>query len=158
MTDSAVAFDESRSRLEEPTTGSQLTGIVTLSHATDALISSLRRIAELMLLPDDWDSYGSPRIQLVAAQRAAEVLSAAENEAFLTPQIVPVSGGGLQIEWTSGRRELEIEILPHGDVEYLIAEGEKTYEAPLPTRDISWYVPELVRWLSGARAYVAPVR
>jgi hypothetical protein len=159
MTASAAAFSHQTPEIEEPATNSQLSRVVPLSYATSALLVSLRRIGELMRLPDDWDTYGSPRIQQPAAQKAVQVLSAAAAlEHLPTPQIVPVSGGGLQIEWTSGNRELEIEILPDSSIEYLIAEADQTYEAPIPAEHAHLFVQSLVHWLSGTRAYAGPIR
>jgi hypothetical protein len=155
---SAAVFSRQIPEMEEPATNSQLSGVVLLYHATSALLISLRRIGELKRLPDDWDSYGSPRIQQLAAQRAVQVLSAAAIEGVRPPQIVPVSGGGLQIEWTSANRELEIEILPDGSIEYLIVEAEQTYEGPMPAEHADLFVQGLVRWLTGTNAYAGPIR
>ncbi len=40
------------------------------------------------------------------------------------PRFVPVPGGGVQLEWTLPRRELELEIRPSGDVDFLIVDAD----------------------------------
>ena len=158
MITSAAVFSRQMPEIQEPTTNSQLSKVVLLYYATSALFASLRRIGELKQLPEDWDSYGSPRVQQLAAQRAVEIVRAAAMEDVHPPQIVPVSGGGLQIEWTSGKRELEIEVLPDGSIEYLAVDAHQTMEGPVPIKNLDWSVQTLVCWLSGTNAYAGPIR
>ncbi len=40
------------------------------------------------------------------------------------PHFVPVPGGGVQLEWELPRRELELEIRPSGDVDFLIVDDD----------------------------------
>jgi len=112
----AAVFDRVTPQMGEPATNAQLSGIVPFSSATPGFIDALRTISNLMRLSDNWNSYGSPQIQPAAVQRAVEVLIAAEADAPPSPRIVPVSGGGLQIEWAAGARELEVELLPDGSI------------------------------------------
>jgi hypothetical protein len=158
MRTSAAVFSRQIPEIEEPATNSQLSRVLLLYYAKSALLASLRRIAELKSMPDDWDSYGSPRVQQLAARRAVGVVCAAATEEVRPPQIVPVSGGGLQIEWTSANRELEIEILPDGSIEYLAVEAERTDEGPIPPEHADLFVQGLVRWLSGRNVYAGPIR
>jgi hypothetical protein len=111
-----------------------------------------------MHLPDNWDSYGSPHIQEVAAQRILEILSAAQTEYSPIPRIVPVSGGGMQVEWGVGNCELEVEALPDGSVEFLLVDGERTYEMPVPATQIGVFIPTLMSRLCGTEAYAASIR
>ena len=61
------------------------------------------------------------------------------------PQVVPVPGGGVQLEWRHGRREVEIEILPDGTMEFLrVEDGEPRDEeltgvVPLPPL-FAWFI------------------
>jgi hypothetical protein len=158
MTASTAVFDRSVPRMEELATNSQFSGVVPISYATVALISALRRVEELMRLPDNWDSYGSPHIETAAAQRILQVLLAAQSEYSPAPQIVPVSGGGMQIEWAVGNCELEVEALPDGSVEFLFVEGDRTLEMPLPATQIELFIPTLMSQLCGTEAYAASLR
>lgn len=155
MTASAAAFNPPNPGLEEPTTYSQLSKVVSLSDATASLLESLRRIEKLKALQPNWDSYGSPPVQPAAAQAAVQVLYAAQADYCPPPRIVPVPGGGLQIEWARGSRELEIEMLPDGSIEFLRVEGSQTFEEPLPVNRIYSFVPNLVRWLTETKGYAA---
>ncbi len=154
----AAVFDRMTRQMEGPVTSAQLSGIVPLSDATPRFVDAVRAISTLMRLPDNWDSYGSPRIRQAAAQRAVEVLIAAEAQDPPPPRIVPVSGGGLQIEWGAGVRELEVEMLPDGSIEFLKVEGNQMSEARLPAERIYLDVPMLLQWLSREEAHAAAIR
>jgi hypothetical protein len=145
-----AAFSSANFGIEEPATSSQLSGIVPLTHATPQFLEAVRTISGLMHLPPNWDSYGSPRIQEATVRRAVQVLYIVEKEKMAppSPHIVPVSGGGLQIEWRTGGRELEIELLPDGSIEFLTVEGEQINESFLRPDRIDLVVPMLIEWLS----------
>ena len=136
-------------QIVESVSSAQVTEIVAFFDATPGLIDALRTISNLVRLDDNWDSYGSPRIQQAAVERVVQVLCAADGEDPPPPRIVPVSGGGLQIEWAAGVRELEIEMLPDGSIEFLKVEANEMTEAPLPPEETYLIVPKLLRWLSG---------
>ena len=64
----------------------------------------------LLALKENWDSYGAPiisKIALDAALRLRNVLAA-------VPSFVPMSNGGVQIEWHSLGFDVELEIQPNG--------------------------------------------
>lgn len=105
------------------------------------------KVAELMLLPDDWDSYGSRSIQQAAVNQTNKLLDVFSELEMPQPFIVPVPGGGLQFEFQKDKRELEIEILPDGSLEYfLLTEGEETEDgAVLSTPGIALH--QLALWL-----------
>lgn len=144
-------FEPTRRALGEPVTNAQLSAIMPLYMVTPAFAESLRRISALTQLPENWDSYGSPCVQRQAIQRAIEVIAAGQAEFTPVPRIVPVAGGGLQIEWDMGPRELEIEVLPDGSIEVLMVEGEMMIETPLPAGRVYPLVPTLLNWLSAER-------
>jgi hypothetical protein len=48
------------------------------------------------------------------------LLAVAQAERLPEPHIVPVSGGGLQLEWYSDTHALEFLIDPHGGFEYVL--------------------------------------
>jgi len=62
------------------------------------------------------------------------------------PLIGPVSGGGLQVEWRLGVRELEIEVRPDGSLEFLTADGEDEVDEGILPND-SESIEGLVAWL-----------
>lgn len=104
-------------------------------------------VDSLAHLPRGWDTYGSRPIQSQAVQGALFLLGVAERMGLPAPRISPVSGGGIQLDWTGTRRDLEVEILPDGSVEYLKVEsGDQLQEGSL----LSYHedgVQDCLRWL-----------
>ena len=96
-----------------PTPGvdAQSQGITMLANLPLWLKSALAEVARIAALPTNWDSYGSPPLNEIMRQNGVQLLVSIEYEDFPPPSIVPISGGGLQIEWQYKRRELELEIV-----------------------------------------------
>jgi hypothetical protein len=69
------------------------------------------------------------------------------------PAIVPVSGGGIQFEWSKSEVELEIEILPDQTIEYLVTESNATMtEGPVESHNGIAELAGLTSWfLSGGK-------
>jgi len=78
----------------------------------------LRRLVdeldELAGLPENWDGHGSPPIRATAKETVFKLLELLDQLDMPVPHFAPVSGGGLQLEWQQGKRELELEIFPQG--------------------------------------------
>lgn len=132
----------------------QWTGVLTLSPSTTGDLAyiqniqeSLDRIAEL---PRNWDQEGGEPIGQRVLSIANELLLPLARLQPPIPRIAPVLGGGLQFEWRAGPRELEIEILPDGSVEYLTIDGAQTQEGLLPDLP-KQAVMSLVEWLMQRR-------
>lgn len=88
------------------------------------LESSIHRVQQLKAMPPNWDGYGSPPIQPSAVSVTIQLMRAIARISSLPPHIVPVSGGGLQLEWAIGQRELEIGVAPSGSLDYLTDEND----------------------------------
>ena len=86
------------------------------------LQDSQKELQTLKDLPRNWDSYGSPEITNKASKKVADLLHTLACFGLNKPNLFPVSGGGLQLEWQNAERELEIEVLPEGDIEFLIVD------------------------------------
>jgi hypothetical protein len=87
------------------------------------ITNALSAISKLAELPAGWDGSASPPLQEAAKESAWRVLDALKRyEELPSPQVGPVVGGGLGIEWSHGARELDLEILPDGAVEYMKTE------------------------------------
>jgi hypothetical protein len=94
-----------------------------------SLSTHLRRLREIASLPPDWDTYGSPPVSSDALSSAVILLALADEWAELDAlSISPVSGGGIQLEWNRPIGSLEIEVLPTGEVEYLLVRGSHEEE------------------------------
>jgi hypothetical protein len=133
----------------------QWSGVTAVAAASSSwLRRAQQKLKELSELTENWDSYGSRPIQQKASETAAELLTETANFGLPEPQIFPVPGGGLQLEWESAKRELELEILPDGEIEYLIVDREgKMRENKISP---SWMdeIYRLVSWFKNSNAGV----
>ncbi len=125
----------------------QWSEIVTVSSAWQ--IQALPGVLALANLPPDWDSYGSPPPSPQAITASINLLEMIDVDDLTVPHIVPVPGGGIQFEWNMNSRELELEVLPNGAVEFLqwhdddvIKEGKMTWRTP-------GQLQSLLAWLTG---------
>ena len=121
------------------------------------LMDVLPRVEQLAALKEDWDSYNSPPPYLKlmcdalgAVQRAERLLrySQAQLATMPTPSLVPLSGGGIQIEWQTPLKELELEFFEENAAAALavdIATGETT-EGAFDATDFDT-VSDLLAWL-----------
>lgn len=104
---------------------------VTVLPLADAL-QQLRRIEGLDL---NWDSYGSepPTRRALAAARSliwrVYEGSACAGVPLVPYAVVPLSGGGVQVEWRGVSDAIEIEVSAEGALSYLLVRGTG------PTRD-----------------------
>lgn len=73
-------------------------------------IETEARLKQLLSLPRSWDGYGSEPVSQAVAQFALDALSSAAPRHAPSPAIVPISGGGLQIEWHEGGADIELHI------------------------------------------------
>lgn len=70
------------------------------------------RLNSLLQLPDNWNGYGERAVTPAAVAAALKLLGG--NLSAPTPWVVPLSSGGLQIEWHADTIDLEIEIPSSG--------------------------------------------
>lgn len=97
-----------------------------------SLTSIFERLKELAQLEADWDSYGAKAISSVALVTAFEVLEGVKERLSTKvkeplPQfIAPLADGGLQLEWSGQKGDIEIEIYSDGDLGYVLIEGQGT--------------------------------
>ncbi len=73
------------------------------------LVSARESLMELLQLPPNWDGYGAAPIDQRLAQSALKVLGNVMDEDAPPPSVVPLSDGGIQVEWHRRGRNLEIE-------------------------------------------------
>jgi len=112
------------------------------------LRASAARLLRLCGLKPNWDSYGSPPPSLALVKGIVRLLQLAEKETLPEPEVVPASGGGIQLEWYLGRRELEIEFTGTGQIEYLRSDNERQEEKEDVVKDID-DLRCLLGWLIG---------
>lgn len=68
----------------------------------------LHKIREIKDLKQNWDSYGAPPIDDGAIAHAHQVLMAMDTDQPFA--IVPMSSGGVQLEWTEDGYRFELSI------------------------------------------------
>ncbi len=119
---------------------------VNLTAVAYRALSQLNAIAQLA---DDWDSYGSPRLSEELYSSAKKLVDLIQD-AFVSqaPDVVPVSGGGVQFEWQYGGCELEIEFSSPFEVAYLkVFEDESMEEGVFSIEEMETEVRKLLSWL-----------
>ena len=125
----------------------QSSKVISLLNLSSWQLNTIRAIAKLANLPDDWDGYGSSKIQPNALTTAFHLVLAIQVEEPPTPHISPVPGGGIQLEWQASTRELELEILPDGSIEFLtVLEVNDIEEDCLPIDRVG-EAQKLIYWL-----------
>ena len=86
----------------------------------ESLTPVLKRMVALSSLERDWDHSGAEPISWFALQTALElvlqILALYPN--LEAPFIAPLPTGGLQLEWSKGRTDLEVEVTPGGQVSF----------------------------------------
>ena len=128
-------------------TSPQWSGVVSVGDLSQWQVEAIRKLLQLFTLPRDWDSYGSPPPSEVAIMAAVRLILRIDLESFLSPLVVPVAGGGVQLEWSLGSREVEIEINDRGSAEYLKSSGGKPIEeGPIALPDLP-RIRALLTWL-----------
>lgn len=111
----------------------------------DAVIGVLK----ISKLPQNWDSYNSPPPTKKAVDASINLLrdKYVSSIDLPAPFIVPISGGGIQIEWIIDDRELELEVLPDGSIEYLKSENKEPCEEEKIAFPSSAEIFSLLSWL-----------
>ena len=68
----------------------------------------MQGFVDLLTLPVNWDSYGAGPIDTKIIQRALDSLDSLMRASTPAPRVVPLSSGGLQVEWHRKGIDLEI--------------------------------------------------
>ena len=125
----------------------QWSRVVLVSELSQWQIEAIRKLVQLLALPRDWDSYGSSPPSEVAVKAAGSLILDIDLEYVVSPRIVPVSGGGVQLEWRVGSRELEIEISYEGSAEFLKSlDAKPVEEGQISLADLP-RIRSLLAWL-----------
>lgn len=128
--------------------------------------SARKRLKELAALPVNWDGYGSNSIEQAVIEIAQNLLSDFAKLNMPEPKILPVPGGGIQLEWDNAGVELEVEILTDETIEYLIVDKEgKMHEGQMSQYPKVIEIAGFTRWFTSERPcinnlsniYVSPI-
>ncbi len=97
-------------------------------------VRTLQEIATFELLHANWDSYGSPPPADNVLEFTRDLVARITVGSVPAPRIIPISGGGIQLYWEKGDREIEIKLHSDLTVGLLVVEGEKILlEVSLPS-------------------------
>ena len=110
-------------------------------------VEPVKKLLEFLSLPENWNSYGGRPPSLDTVLSAIDFLTMVPFDTPPRLRVIPLSGGGVQLEWSSDQRELEVEFQPEGSIVFLkaeaITEGEEgELRALTPT-----HVKSLMSWL-----------
>jgi hypothetical protein len=127
---------------------------VLLENLSPKQAEAIRRLGEIVKLPLNWDSYGSPPPTRIAIETVVDLLLETDDRNLPSVHIVPVSGGGVQLEWRVSDREVQLEVAGDGTAQYLLVEhGQPIKEGDItPTSEqvrslLMWLIPRAAeRW------------
>ena len=90
----------------------QMTDLAPIPSIETLADRSCTAVEDLTRLDPGWDGYDGVPVLPVVAQRALRLLEAIGAHTKIVPDAVPLSDGGLQLEWYVGVHEIEVEIAP----------------------------------------------
>ncbi|MCK5617014.1 hypothetical protein KAR91_84915 [Candidatus Pacearchaeota archaeon] len=112
------------------------------------------KLQSLTDLPKGWDGYKAEGVNPANADFAAKILSVLPKNTP-APQIVPGTGGDLQIEWHTETIEIEIHIMSPDAVDVWVSSGEDDgVEFKLTTPNLFIFYQIVLDWR--ASGYIAP--
>ena len=144
------------SRKARPSCRSELTQDYTSSGASIAMLGDQARwltIAESELkqianLPQGWDGYDSPPLLAELYHNARKFLHCLEVDDLPVPYVGPISGGGVQLEWHIGGRELEVEFMEPDAIGYLkVFEDGSSVEGEFFPDDFD-QARQIIKWVA----------
>lgn len=112
--------------------GPQVIKILLSAPAADWLRPAIAQISGLTALARGWNSYGAPPVEADCALQAVEFLLGVAQPHVPSPTIVPLTDGGIQVEWHQGGIDLEISFSDFESGVYIEdREGGAAVELPL---------------------------
>jgi hypothetical protein len=94
------------------------------------------KMAELLRLPPNWDSYGARPIRPDCVEYGLNtVLARCAPPATPSPAVVPLNTGGILLEWHCRQIDLEVRIEEPGRVHLYFADAKDNHELALDLQD-----------------------
>jgi hypothetical protein len=109
--------------------------------------AAIKKLLEISTMKPGWDGYRSASISGPAREGALSLLRMIDGLGLPPPRVVPVPGGGIQVEFTKAEKELEIELEPSGQIAFLKTDSEGDEEEGRLAQCDPKLLPLLV-WLS----------
>ena len=89
------------------------------------------RLRKLTELQTGWDGYDGRRVTVDTTLFAFQILQDLYKAKLPTPDISPMSSGGIMVEWLRDNRELTIEVLGPYRTRYLFEEDDEETEGDI---------------------------
>jgi hypothetical protein len=91
------------------------------------VVPAISSFMEMQNLRDNWNSYGAKRIKRDLISQSLNVLGQIMEQDSPAPSVVPLSDGGLQLEWHRKQQDLEI-VFPADETPSFIYQNRATGE------------------------------
>lgn len=82
----------------------------------------LERLSALGELELNWDSYGGLPIHRTAIEAASRLIRSSDRDSLM-PAVVPLSDGGISLEWRVAGGEFDLVIGPDGNIRFFVSEA-----------------------------------
>lgn len=117
--------------------------------ATYSLMKAIQCLSGLRQLAPRWDGHSAEVLTDDACETAVRLLVALAIPSPPTAQLVPLTDGGVQIEWHAGVNDVEIEVDRSGEVHVFIiaSDGLVELNRELPPSSIPIVIPIIKRHL-----------
>jgi hypothetical protein len=109
---------------------------------------AVARLKELLALEPGWDGHGGASLRPDVARYCVQLMGRVLNSDTPPPQIVPLSHGGVQLEWHLRDVDLEIEIKSPSSVSFLFGDRVTGTEVE---EDLSGELRSLDRYVARLR-------
>ena len=128
----------------------QWVGFSSMSALAPWFVPVMDTLREYVDFERNWDGLGSPPIPATVIETTVALISrfARSLQSVPAPNVAPISGGALQIEFEVGNKAVEIEVLPDRSIELLIQSPGETYEGKGTEPLLN--VEGLAKWLAVA--------
>lgn len=104
------------------------------------------RLIAIAPLRDNWDQRGSAAVRADVLSFAWQLLVQIMPEDGAAPVAVPLGNGGIQLEWSSNRGDLEIEIARPFEISALFFQHRNGDEVETPIQTETWdQLAEVIR-------------
>jgi hypothetical protein len=94
--------------------GSAYRIVSTTSELPEWLKPTISEFIKVQSLPENWDSYAAKRINRDLLSQSLTILAAVMHQSSPAPSVVPLTDGGLQLEWHRKQQDLEV-VFPQED-------------------------------------------
>lgn len=112
------------------------------------LTEVVRKLQDLAILDEDWDSYGAASIDHNSIANSLRLITFLAGFVGVEPPAVGgTPEGHVGLSWDEGKWSLDVEVLPDGRIEYVyLDERDHANDQEVTTINCSSVVALLTRW------------